>query len=224
VLLFKRKPKKYGLEIFGNETIDYTHNGVSFPPDEIIVSRNAAKFENLVQPVERIELGALIQFRLVNSSSAFNVTPRTGIVYVSDPQALYNAKWNKNKITVEWQDAKSLKATNLNEKNISTVVLIIRIITNKPSPCYSTNLKGNNLCSQFESKKICTASCGVSSAQNCEWRNQLIRINLTSPHDAYNPYYSTCSPSLRTCPDGFCDELELYHPYICPQDCTGMHY
>lgn len=32
--------------------------------------------------------------------------------------------------------------------------------------------------------------------------------------------YSTCSPDLRTCPDGYCDVVESKNISICPQDCT----
>ncbi|XP_015280707.1 PREDICTED: proto-oncogene tyrosine-protein kinase receptor Ret, partial [Gekko japonicus] len=34
------------------------------------------------------------------------------------------------------------------------------------------------------------------------------------------PNYSTCSPSIITCPDGKCDAVEHLDPKICPQDCT----
>lgn len=33
--------------------------------------------------------------------------------------------------------------------------------------------------------------------------------------------YSTCSPDLRTCPDGYCDVVESKNISICPQDCTS---
>lgn len=32
--------------------------------------------------------------------------------------------------------------------------------------------------------------------------------------------YSTCSPDLRTCPDGYCDVIESKNISVCPQDCT----
>lgn len=34
--------------------------------------------------------------------------------------------------------------------------------------------------------------------------------------------YSTCTPSIKTCPDGTCDVVESKDPAICPQDCTSM--
>lgn len=34
--------------------------------------------------------------------------------------------------------------------------------------------------------------------------------------------YSTCTPSIKTCPDGTCDIVESKDPAICPQDCTSM--
>ncbi|XP_074856176.1 proto-oncogene tyrosine-protein kinase receptor Ret [Carettochelys insculpta] len=32
--------------------------------------------------------------------------------------------------------------------------------------------------------------------------------------------YSTCTPSIKTCPDGTCDVIESRDPSVCPQDCT----
>lgn len=34
--------------------------------------------------------------------------------------------------------------------------------------------------------------------------------------------YSTCTPSIKTCPDGTCDVVESKDPAVCPQDCTSM--
>lgn len=34
--------------------------------------------------------------------------------------------------------------------------------------------------------------------------------------------YSTCTPSIKTCPDGICDVIESKDPAVCPQDCTSM--
>lgn len=31
--------------------------------------------------------------------------------------------------------------------------------------------------------------------------------------------FSTCSPSIKTCPDGHCDAVESKDAHICPQDC-----
>ncbi len=36
-----------------------------------------------------------------------------------------------------------------------------------------------------------------------------------------SPNYSTCSPDLRTCPDGYCDAIESKNISICPQDCSS---
>ncbi|KAJ7405384.1 hypothetical protein BTVI_69191 [Pitangus sulphuratus] len=33
--------------------------------------------------------------------------------------------------------------------------------------------------------------------------------------------YSTCTPSIKTCPDGICDAVESRDPAVCPQDCTS---
>uniref|UniRef100_A0A673W9G8 Proto-oncogene tyrosine-protein kinase receptor Ret n=1 Tax=Salmo trutta TaxID=8032 RepID=A0A673W9G8_SALTR len=46
----------------------------------------------------------------------------------------------------------------------------------------------------------------------CQWRQ--------GSEKGISESYSTCSPDLRTCPDGFCDAVESKDTSICPQDCT----
>uniref|UniRef100_A0A8C7UPR1 Proto-oncogene tyrosine-protein kinase receptor Ret n=1 Tax=Oncorhynchus mykiss TaxID=8022 RepID=A0A8C7UPR1_ONCMY len=46
----------------------------------------------------------------------------------------------------------------------------------------------------------------------CQWRQ--------GSEKGISESYSTCSPDLRTCPDGFCDAVESKDASICPQDCT----
>ncbi|XP_010899824.2 proto-oncogene tyrosine-protein kinase receptor Ret isoform X4 [Esox lucius] len=46
----------------------------------------------------------------------------------------------------------------------------------------------------------------------CQWRQ--------GSEKGISVGYSTCSPDLRTCPDGVCDSVEDKNTLICPQDCT----
>ncbi len=73
-------------------------------------------------------------------------------------------------------------------------------------------------CSVLNDEDGCKQSCGIGSeAANCSWRRQNMS---TSKFPGPSRKYSTCSPSLGTCPDGVCDELEQMEPMLCPQDCT----
>jgi len=84
-------------------------------------------------------------------------------------------------------------------------------------------------CSFLKTEQRCTAHSGVGSVRGlCVWRKDRSRSNVSEEREeiihrsAMTSLFETCSPSLLTCPDGFCDELELSEQHICPQDCTGM--
>ncbi|KAM6157292.1 proto-oncogene tyrosine-protein kinase receptor Ret isoform 13-T13 [Erethizon dorsatum] len=71
----------------------------------------------------------------------------------------------------------------------------------------------------------CPLSCAVSKRRpeceecgglgalsgRCEWRQ--------GDGKGISRNFSTCSPSIKTCPDGHCDVVENQDPHICPQDC-----
>ncbi|KAH0623422.1 hypothetical protein JD844_006165 [Phrynosoma platyrhinos] len=73
----------------------------------------------------------------------------------------------------------------------------------------------------------CPDSCAVSKTRleceecggagvlmgKCQWRQGSGKGITTN--------YSTCSPSIKTCPDGICDAVESKDESICPQDCTS---
>ncbi|XP_043912217.1 proto-oncogene tyrosine-protein kinase receptor Ret [Protopterus annectens] len=55
---------------------------------------------------------------------------------------------------------------------------------------------------------------GVLSGR-CQWRQ--------GDGKGITRNYSTCSPSLQTCPNGYCDVIESRNSSICPQDCTKVN-
>ncbi|KAH9519997.1 hypothetical protein Btru_071432 [Bulinus truncatus] len=59
------------------------------------------------------------------------------------------------------------------------------------------------------STDTCVTSCGYGAVLGvCQWD---VRKHVAN--------YSQCTPSVETCPDEFCSELEMLNVHICPQDC-----
>ncbi|ETE69354.1 Proto-oncogene tyrosine-protein kinase receptor Ret, partial [Ophiophagus hannah] len=80
--------------------------------------------------------------------------------------------------------------------------------------------------SLIQSDKNCPDSCAMSKRRSeceecggvgvlmgkCQWRQGSGKGITTN--------YSTCTPSIKTCPDGICDAVESRDKRVCPQDCT----
>ncbi|XP_042317097.1 proto-oncogene tyrosine-protein kinase receptor Ret isoform X1 [Sceloporus undulatus] len=68
-------------------------------------------------------------------------------------------------------------------------------------------------CAMSKTRSECE-ECGGLGVQmgKCQWRQGDGKGITTN--------YSTCSPSIKTCPDGICDAVESKDESICPQDCT----
>ncbi|KAM6443115.1 proto-oncogene tyrosine-protein kinase receptor Ret isoform 1-T1 [Liasis olivaceus] len=68
-------------------------------------------------------------------------------------------------------------------------------------------------CAMSKTRSECEECGGVGVLMGkCQWR-QGSRKGITTN-------YSTCSPSIKTCPDGICDAVESKDKRVCPQDCT----
>ncbi|XP_072533089.1 proto-oncogene tyrosine-protein kinase receptor Ret [Salminus brasiliensis] len=68
-------------------------------------------------------------------------------------------------------------------------------------------------CAEKRQRGDCEAFRGLGAPTGrCQWRQGTDRV--------ISENYSTCSPDLRTCPDGYCDVIESKNISICPQDCT----
>ncbi|PKU37491.1 proto-oncogene tyrosine-protein kinase receptor ret [Limosa lapponica baueri] len=79
----------------------------------------------------------------------------------------------------------------------------------------------------LKKEEDCPDSCAVSKHRaeceecgglgvltgRCQWRQGSGKGITTN--------YSTCTPSIKTCPDGTCDVIESKDPAVCPQDCTS---
>nr|XP_020657948.1 proto-oncogene tyrosine-protein kinase receptor Ret isoform X2 [Pogona vitticeps] len=68
-------------------------------------------------------------------------------------------------------------------------------------------------CAVSKTRSECEECGGVGVLMGkCQWRQGSGKGITTN--------YSTCSPSIKTCPDGTCDAVEIKDEKICPQDCT----
>ncbi|KAK6628279.1 hypothetical protein RUM43_002091 [Polyplax serrata] len=158
-----------------------------------------------------------IKFKML-TPGAFNVTEVGGVVFVSNRHMLKEAIY-RLKITGVYSNG---------YRFFSTVQ--VNVTDTKPSPGNEICAKVSNeslrpSCSEKRSKTECEKTCGVSTGQlkrfdgkgpatvGCSWRSNENPQKLSKT-------YQTCSPDLSTCPDRFCDSLEVLFPKICPQDCT----
>ncbi|KAK7083026.1 hypothetical protein SK128_009237, partial [Halocaridina rubra] len=123
------------------------------------------------------------------------ITPIAGILYVDDPNKL-----QEGEITV------------LRGKMSISVLLILN--TTEHSPCVESE-DGVPICSSKVYNESCESTCGLGTSGSCSWRSQ-----DKDKEELLSSSYSTCSPDLSSCPDGFCDELESLDSGICLQDCV----
>ncbi|XP_006774567.1 PREDICTED: proto-oncogene tyrosine-protein kinase receptor Ret, partial [Myotis davidii] len=67
-------------------------------------------------------------------------------------------------------------------------------------------------CAISKRRSECEECGGLGSLTGrCEWRQ--------GHGKGISRNFSTCSPSIKTCPDSHCDAVESSNPHICPQDC-----
>ncbi|KAL0112809.1 hypothetical protein PUN28_012223 [Cardiocondyla obscurior] len=148
----------------------------------------------------------------LNGSSAFNVTQREGIVYVSNETKL-RSEPNVVQLKLRW--------TRANDTGMIKIrVNLVNVSQSKIVTCGQSAEEKMHSCANAKTREGCERSCGIGSGifsngsfiGQCVWRSS----NTTQ----MTKYYSTCSPNLSYCPDNECDELERNVPHICPQDCT----
>ncbi|XP_062851471.1 proto-oncogene tyrosine-protein kinase receptor Ret [Trichomycterus rosablanca] len=78
-----------------------------------------------------------------------------------------------------------------------------------------TRMEGQRLlaCAEKKQRGECETYRGLGTPSGrCQWRQGREKVITKN--------YSTCSPDLHTCPDGYCDVIERKNTSICPQDCT----
>lgn len=192
-------------------------------PHKVTVSRSATPLTRIIQPVNMNDLikekpDDAPVFRIdEDGTKAFAITESGGIIFVRNVTALQTARESMYYLSVKW-----LKST------ASIKLLLVNATTT--TNCIQKNGAAQHMpvsCSEAETRTQCLRSCGLgTNGTACDWR--------PNNDTGFTTNYSTCSPSLSTCPDGICDPLEAYgqklEHFLCPQDCVsagkiyGLHH
>ncbi|XP_048362811.1 proto-oncogene tyrosine-protein kinase receptor Ret [Sphaerodactylus townsendi] len=124
-----------------------------------------------------------------------------GLLYVNDSTVLRRPECKEVQYPVLAVEKQSKKEAH----TYLTVVVDGKIILNDEG-CLDS-------CARSKSRAECVECGGLGVLKGrCEWRK--------GSGTGITPNYSTCSPSISTCPDGKCDAVEMKDTRICPQDCT----
>ncbi|MBN3295839.1 RET kinase, partial [Amia calva] len=134
---------------------------------------------------------------------AQNREDTSAILYVNQAQALRNPECQELQYIVMAQG----KQKQLQAKTALTIIFsgpIDKRPLDKDCPLS---------CAESRQRGECEACSGKGAPSGrCQWRQGYDK--------GISSNYSTCSPNLKTCPDGHCDIIESKDKAICPQDCT----
>ncbi|KAM3863431.1 proto-oncogene tyrosine-protein kinase receptor Ret [Diretmus argenteus] len=125
-----------------------------------------------------------------------------GLIYVNDSEALRRPECQDLQyLIIAQEEHEQLQAT--------TQILIVLDGEDKASQEEQHFLS----CAESRQRGDCETTRGLGATTGkCQWRQ--------GTEKGISENYSTCSPDLRTCPDGLCDAIESKDMSICPQDCT----
>ncbi|XP_044155976.1 proto-oncogene tyrosine-protein kinase receptor Ret [Bufo gargarizans] len=125
------------------------------------------------------------------------------ILYVNDTVALDSHESMEILLTIKAFNAQVKEPS----KTQVTIIIEGTSIKNGVNSLFS--------CAENKNRQECEESDGLGSLTGkCQWRQ--------GDGQGITRNYSTCTPSIFTCPDGICDAVEGKDPAICPQDCTKM--
>ncbi|XP_053527409.1 proto-oncogene tyrosine-protein kinase receptor Ret isoform X5 [Artibeus jamaicensis] len=129
-----------------------------------------------------------------------SVEDATGTLFVNDTEALQRPECTQLQYTV-------VAADRLTRRQAQAPLLVTMEGT------YMAEEPGCPLsCAVSKRRSECEECGGLGSLTGrCEWRQ--------GDGKGISRNFSTCSPSIRTCPDGHCDAVEIRNHNICPQDC-----
>uniref|UniRef100_A0A8D0HEW8 Proto-oncogene tyrosine-protein kinase receptor Ret n=1 Tax=Sphenodon punctatus TaxID=8508 RepID=A0A8D0HEW8_SPHPU len=124
-----------------------------------------------------------------------------GSLYVKDSSELRRPECKEIQYPVLAIEKQSKKETN----TLLTIVL--------EGACKLLFAEEPDSCAVSKRRSECEECGGMGVLTGkCQWRQGSGKGITTN--------YSTCSPSIKTCPDGTCDAVERRDINVCPQDCT----
>ncbi|XP_048959296.1 proto-oncogene tyrosine-protein kinase receptor Ret isoform X2 [Canis lupus dingo] len=174
------------------------------------VSRRARRFAQIGKVcVENCQefSGIHVQYKLQLSSTNCSVLgvvtsaeDTTGTLYVNDTEALQRLDCSQLQYTVVAADRPTRRQTQ--------APLVVTV-----EGTYVAEEPGCPLsCAVSKRRPECEECGGLGSLTGkCEWRQ--------GDGKGITRNFSTCSPNVKTCPDGHCDAVESRNVNICPQDC-----
>lgn len=174
------------------------------------VSRRAHRFAQVgkvcvksCQEFTGIHMQYRLQLSSANCSALGVVTSAedsTGTLFVNDTEALRRPECAQLQYTV-------VAADRLTRRQAQAPLLVTMEGT------YVAEEPGCPLsCAVSKRQPECEECGGLGSLTGrCKWRQ--------GDGKGISRNFSTCSPSIKTCPDGHCDAVENKNPNICPQDC-----
>ncbi|XP_024900093.1 proto-oncogene tyrosine-protein kinase receptor Ret isoform X5 [Pteropus alecto] len=174
------------------------------------VSRRAHRFAQVGKLcVENCQefTGIHVQYKLQLSStncSALGVVTSAednmGTLFVNDTEALQRPECTQLQYTVLASD----RPTHRQAQAPLLVTIEGTYMAEEPGCPLS--------CAVSKRRPECEECGGLGSLTGrCEWRQ--------GDGKGISRNFSTCSPSIKTCPDGHCDSVESRNSNICPQDC-----
>ncbi|XP_039609069.1 proto-oncogene tyrosine-protein kinase receptor Ret isoform X1 [Polypterus senegalus] len=127
----------------------------------------------------------------------------TGILYVNDSKLLRRDDCRELHYIVSASDK-----LNPRQAQAQIIITLKRSLNKKKLEEYCPRSCAEN---KFQSDCEGCGGLGTPTGQ-CQWRQ--------GSGKGISKNYSTCSPNLQICPNGYCDDVERMNEAICPQDCS----
>ncbi|VVC28395.1 Hypothetical protein CINCED_3A010229 [Cinara cedri] len=169
------------------------------------VYRGSQHYARIAEPITGVM--NLSEFEFKPTSKIFGITKDGGIVYVKNCKELKKSTQTNFQQYIWYIDANQKNGVLIKK----SVILNIEMMSDKMQLDCNEVSHCSNL--QLDTKFECISSCGIGSNYKCQWRES------PSP-EMFTTNYSTCTPDINSCPNGYCDSLEKMNYLICPQDCA----
>ncbi|XP_030628301.1 proto-oncogene tyrosine-protein kinase receptor Ret [Chanos chanos] len=195
---------------FSNSTYVYTVNrrSTAYAQTGKICVDNCLKFQGIdigyqLAIVEK-NVSASVQSCYAAVGVARSLTNMSGVLFVNDTDPLRRPECTELQyLVIAQEQQKQLQAK-------TQLIIVFEGELDKGD----VEEKHFLSCAERRQRKECEVFRGLGTPSGkCQWRQ--------GTEKGISRNYSTCSPDLRTCPDGVCDVIESKDMSICPQDCTS---